>query len=323
MKALSINKKKKTHKVLLLFSGGLDSRLAIKILQKQKNLEIVALNFILPFGGGCCNNQECIINYSQVQGVKLFIKDCTSGKDLNEYLEIIKHPKHGRGTAMNPCKDCKIFMLKKAKEFAKKIGADIIATGEVRSQRPMSQLKHQLELTERKSGLFRRLLRPLSAKLLPETIAEKEGWIDRNKLLDLHGRQRTIQMQLAKKYKIKYPTSGGGCLLCEKGYVKKLKPFLKKKKINTFDIEITKIGRHFNEGEIILGKNLSENQRLEYLNKTYKKWNLIIPLQPGPYALFKRKNQEKHVKSLMNKYSKHKIAEFKMINHGKTNKKDM
>lgn len=299
--------KTKKHKVLLLFSGGLDSRIALKLLQEQKNIEIELVFFQLPFGGGCCNNLQCIFNYSQTQATKLHIIDLTKPPLLQEYLEIIKFPKHGTGTAMNPCRDCKILMLKKAKILADEIGAEIIATGEVLSQRPMSQLEHQLALTEKQSNLQGKLLRPLSAKLLPETDAEKQKIINREKLLDISGRQRKRQIQLAKKYKIKYPNSGGGCLLCEKEYCKKLQALLKNKplkKIKPQDIQLLSIGRHFqNKGQIILGKNHQENLILEHLNKELK-YNLIISTTPGPTAIFENKLDKKTTQELIKKYSK-------------------
>ena len=299
----------KKQKALLLFSGGLDSRLAVKLLQDQ-NLEVETVFFQLPFGGGCCNNEKCVINHSQVQGVKLYIIDIRKPPLLNEYLKFIKSPKHGYGTSMNPCKDCKIFMFKQAKKLAKKINANIIATGEVLGQRPMSQLKQQLKIIEKQARLKNKILRPLSAKLLPETIYEKKGLIKREKLLDLQGRQRIIQMQLAKKYNIKYPTPGGGCLLCEKQYTPKLKDILKNKplaKITYQDIQILSIGRHFRskktKAKIILGKDHQENKKLEFLNKTLK-YNILIPTTPGPTVIFEKKQDFKTAEGLLQAYSK-------------------
>ena len=288
----------KKHKVLLLFSGGLDSIIALKTLQQQ-NLNIELLFFKLPF-----TNKTPL---KKIKNTKLHIIDFTKPPLLQEYLEIIKLPKHGTGTAMNPCKDCKILMLKKAKILAEKIGAEIIATGEVLSQRPMSQLEHQLKFIEKKADLENKILRPLSAKLLLETIYEKKKLINKEKLLDISGRQRKIQIQLAKKYKIKYPSSGGGCLLCEKEYCKKLQALLKNKplkKIKPQDIQLLSMGRHFQDkGQIILGKNHQENLILEHLNKELK-YNLIISTTPGPTAIFENKSDKKTAQELIKKYSK-------------------
>jgi len=292
-------------KALVLFSGGLDSRLAIKLLQDQ-NLDVEAAFIQLPFGGGCCNNFSCIFNFSQVQGAKLHVIDCTKGKLFSEYLDLIRQPKHGTGTAMNPCKDCKIFLFKQAKKLAKQIGAEVIATGEVLGQRPMSQMKQALALDEENAGLKNKILRPLSAKLLPETEYEKKGLIDRSKLLNLQGRNRKPQMKLAEKYNIEFPSPGGGCLLCEKLYCAKLKDLFDHNK-NPFPEEIALLRgfRHFRDkSKIILGKDESENNQLEIINKTLN-WNIIIPDKiPGPTVIYKNKKDEQLAKGLQEAYSK-------------------
>jgi len=287
----------KKPKALLLYSGGLDSKLALKLLQEQ-NLDIEAVFFLLPF-----SKQKIPL----IKKTKLHVIDCTKPPFLQQYLKIIQNPKHGYGTSLNPCRDCKIFLLKHAKKLAKKINANIIATGEVLSQRPMSQLKHQLELIEKQAGLKNKILRPLSAKLLPLTIYEKKELINRNKLLDIKGRNRKTQIQLAKKYNIKYPSPGGGCLLCEKQYTPKLKDLFKNKYLNKIkpqDIQLLNIRRHFRSGgKIILGKDHKENQKLEKLNKILK-YNILIPTTPGPTALFSNKADLKLVEQLIKVYSK-------------------
>ena len=293
-----MDNKKNTHtKTLVLFSGGLDSRLAIKLLQEQ-GLDVEAVFIQLPFGKR---------KIPEFKKIKLHVIDCTIGDLFHRYIELIKSPKHGTGTAMNPCKDCKIFLFEQAKELAKKIKAKIIATGEVLGQRPMSQLKPALLFDEKQAGLENKILRPLSAKLLPETEYEKKGIVDRKKLLDIKGRNRKKQMQLAKKYKIKYPFPGGGCLLCEKDYVVKLKDLFKHKKqkqILKEEIAILQGFRHFRDkSKIILGKDKTENDKLELINKTLK-WNMIIPDKiPGPTAIFEDKQDEKLAKQLIKAYS--------------------
>jgi len=298
-------------KALILFSGGLDSRLIIKILQEQ-NLDLEAVYIKLPFGQGCCSNTECVFNYSQIQGIKLHIIDCTKPPFLNEYLEIVKHPKNGYGVCLNPCKDCKIFLFKRAKELAEKIKTDFFVTGEVIGQRPNSQYKNHLMLIEKQADLEGKVLRPLSAKLLPETIAEKKGLIDRNKLFAIEGRQRKKQLELASKYNIKYPSPAGGCLLCEKNYCKKLKELLNfKEKLNqeikNEEIQLLKIGKHFRSTKtnrkIILGKNKIQNKELERLNKTLN-YNIIIPEKiPGPTALFENINDKELTEQLIKAHS--------------------
>lgn len=296
----------KKLKALLLFSGGLDSRLAVKLLQEQ-DVGVEAVFFLLPFGGGCCNNFECVFNYSQIQGVKLRVIDATKPPLFYEFLKLVKNPKHGYGIAMNPCKDCKIFLLKYAEKLRKKIKADFLATGEVLGQRPMSQKKSDLELIEKETKLQGKILRPLSAQLLEPTQLEKQGFVNRNKLLSIKGRNRKPQIQLAKKYNIKFPNPGGGCLLCEKQYTPKLKDLLKHKpvkKIKPEDVLLLKIGRHFRrKGKIILGRDEQENNRLELINRILK-YNLLIPTYIGPTALFEDRSDFRIAQELIKAYSK-------------------
>jgi tRNA U34 2-thiouridine synthase MnmA/TrmU len=290
-------------KAAVLFSGGLDSRLAVKLLQEQGS-EVECLFFKFPFGSGCCN-QNCAFNFSQMNGVKMIIFDCTKGKLFQEYLDIIKHPKFSRGKGMNPCIDCRIFMLKKAKEYADKSKIEIIATGEVLGERPLSQHKKALDIIEQESGLKGRLLRPLSAKLLEETKAEKEKILDREKLFDIQGRQRNKQIQLAEKYNLVYPSPGGGCLLCEQDFAKKLKDLIKyKPKITETDIELLKVGRHFRvKGKIIIGRNEKENKLIGSLIKN--KENFIIPEEfPGPTIYFENKEDKAIAEEMLKAYSK-------------------
>lgn len=272
-------------KCIVMFSGGLDSRLAIKIMQK-KGFEVLALFFKLPFGTGCCN-ENCAFNFSQMQGIKLKIVDCTKDKLLQEYLNVIRKPKYKRGAGMNPCIDCRIFMFKKAKKFADKNKIKTIATGEVVGQRPMSQQKKQIILIEKESGLAGRIVRPL---------------IDFYKI---QGRKREKQIALAKKFKIKYPSPAGGCLLCEKALIKKIKILLKRK-LNQETTKLIGIGRHFiiDKCWIVLGRNEKENKIIESI-KEYQK---IIPDFPAPTAIILdkcKKNIENKVHELIKAYSKH------------------
>ncbi len=291
-------------KILVLFSGGLDSLATVKLLQEQ-DLDIETVYFKLPFGGGCGNKIDQIIKFNQENNIKLHMIDLTKGKLFQDYLKIIKNPIYGTGTAINPCKDCKIFMLKEAKKLAEKINAEIVATGEVVGQRPMSQLIPALKLSEEKSGLQGKLLRPLSAKLLPETDAEKEGKIDRTKLLGIQGRRRTEQINLAKKYNFEYPNSGGGCLLCEKDCAAKLSDlFSHKTDIKIEEVKLINIGRHFRKNKkIILGRTDNENKLLELYNKKMK-YNIQIPKTPGPTILYEDTKDEPFVKKLFKAYTK-------------------
>jgi len=222
-------------KALVLYSGGLDSRLVIRMLQDQ-DFEVEALYFALPFGCSCTTCKK-------MDNLKITTLDVTKEPLLSGYLDLLKHPKFGTGSGINPCKDCKIFMFKKAKEYADENGIEIIATGEVLGQRPMSQIPSAMKTIDETLGF--EILRPLSANLLKETEAEKKGLVDRTKLLEIVGRGRKEQMALAEKYKIKYPTPGGGCLLCEKKPAVRLKNLLEKNLITEETLPLTMIGRHF------------------------------------------------------------------------------
>ena len=298
----------KKIKALVLFSGGLDSRLVVRMLQEQ-NIDVELIFFKLPFGCGCCNDSQCNFNFSQTTGTKLTMMDCTKGKLFKEYLQVIKNPKFARGTGMNPCIDCKIFMFKKAKEYAdkQKPKIEILATGEVLGERPLSQTGKALSLIDKAIGY--ELLRPLSAKLLPETQAEKQKLVDRSKFLDISGRRRRVQLDLAKKFNIKFPSPAGGCLLCEKIYASRLGDFFSNEK-KIIPEKLSTLGkfRHFRSQEtnakILLGKNYQENMLLEQLNKKIR-YNLLASpeTRPGPTALFENKKDKALVEELMLVYS--------------------
>ncbi len=215
-------------KALVLYSGGLDSRLAVKLLM-EKGFEVEALHFNLPFGCGCCNFL-CNFGFTQRNEVKMTLFDCCKGKLLKEYLEVLKQAKHGTGAGVNPCIDCKIFMFKKAKEYAdtlkstSKEGINIIATGEVLGQRPMSQTSKAMKIIDKEIGF--KLARPLMD-------------------LGIKGRTRKKQMELAEKFGIRYPTPAGGCLLCEKQLVKRFKVLFENDLIDEKSLPLTMIGRHF------------------------------------------------------------------------------
>ena len=284
-------KKKNKIKALCLLSGGLDSRLACKIMQEQAEVE--AVYFDLPFGSGCCKS-HCAFNFAQMSGIKMRIIDCTKGILFKKYIDMLRHPKYGYGAGINPCIDCHIFILKEAKKLAAEIKADIIVTGEVLNERPMSQHKKALQRVEEESGLKGMLLRTLSAKFLPETEAEKRKLIDRSKLLDLQGRQRKMQIELAEKYNINYPSPGGGCMLCEKEFSAKLRDLLKNEaRVSEKDIQLLKIGRHFriNGIKVIVGRSEEENSKLEILSE---KGNLLIEACdgiPSPVTLIRNEKE--------------------------------
>jgi tRNA-specific 2-thiouridylase len=247
-------------RAISLLSGGLDSILATELIRRQ-GIEVVTLNiktpFSLPKKDGTSEAEQAAFQ------LKVPLKTLSFDKD---YLRMLRNPKHGYGKNLNPCVDCKIFILKKAKKFAKEIGADFIFTGEVLGERPMSQHYPALKIIAEKSMLKGKLLRPLSAKLLPQTEAEKKGLVDRNKLLNIQGRSRKPQIQLAKEYGItSYPSPAGGCLLTCEEYAKKLQDlFDNKKRISIADVALLRVGRHFRLGKnkIIVGRNEIENKFL-------------------------------------------------------------
>ncbi len=277
-----------TRRAVALFSGGLDSTLAIMIVKNQ-DIEVQAIKFLTPFdcdisqippypplikrgGGGVINfnHSLCLSNKEMkvAQKLGLDIKICCSG---DQFLEIVKNPKHGYGKNMNPCIDCRIFMLTKAKVFMDAIGAEFIVTGEVLGQRPMSQRKDMLYHIDKEAGITNRVLRPLSAKLLKITTPEAEGIIDRKKLYDFSGRSRKPQMTLAKELGLTdYPAPAGGCLLTEPNYAQRLKDLLiHDPSPRMRDIELLRIGRHFRFSpacKIIIGRDKAENAIIESLS---------------------------------------------------------
>ncbi len=249
-------------KAIALLSGGLDSTLAVKVVLEE-GIEVVALNFFSPF---------CLCN--RKTGCRFIAKKITDefGIELKviyvgeEYIEIVKNPKHGYGRNLNPCIDCRILMLRRAKEFMQEIGAFFIITGEVLGQRPMSQHRAALKTIEKESGLEGLILRPLSAKLFPLSIPEKEGWVDRERLLEISGRSRRPQMALAKDYKISdYACPARGCLLTDRGFADRMRDLMTHSEITLDDIQLLKVGRHFRLSpscKVIVGRNKEENERL-------------------------------------------------------------
>lgn len=237
-------------------SGGLDSTLAVKLIQRQ-GIGVTGINFKTPFFGPSKAQAA-----AEALGIELIVLDITE-----DHLEIVKHPRHGYGRFMNPCIDCHAYMVKRAGEVMKKIGASFIITGEVLGERPKSQNPQALKIVERESGYEGLVLRPLSAKLLEPTVPEQRGWVKREGLLDIKGRSRKRQFELAKELGIdKYPTPAGGCLLTDPGFSNRLRHLLKEHPdAGVNDVELQKIGRQF-EGEdgsiIVVGRNEVENERL-------------------------------------------------------------
>jgi tRNA-specific 2-thiouridylase len=269
-------------KAVSLFSGGLDSILATELVRRQ-GIEVIAFNLKTPFGipkkDGSTEAQ---------QGAKQLKVPLVVGCADKEYIKMLRNPRHGYGKNINPCVDCKIFILKQAKKYAKQIGADFLFTGEVLGERPMSQHGAALKTIEKEAGLEGELLRPLSAKLLTETTAEKKGLIDRQRLYDIQGRSRKPQFALAKEFGITvYPSPAGGCLLTCEEYAKKLADlFENKKAVSTQDVALLRIGRHFRVGKnkFVVGRNQAENLFLTE-HKGKGDYRFELPSIVGPTTL--------------------------------------
>ncbi|MDP2709448.1 MAG: hypothetical protein Q8O93_05430 [bacterium] len=250
-------------KALVLLSGGLDSLLAARVLMEQV-IEVTGLSFKSCFFGTAKGKKV-----AEQLGIKHIAVDFA-----DEHLVMVKNPKHGYGKNMNPCIDCHALMLKKAKEIMEGDGYDFVATGEVLGERPMSQNREALKIVEKESGLFGKLIRPLSAKLLDESDLEKTGIVNRGRLLDISGRSRARQLELVKKFGIKeFASPGGGCLLTDPVFSEKLLKILEFwPEANGNDIELLKRGRAFwlkDEHDknilLVIGRDEQDNENLEKL----------------------------------------------------------
>ena len=265
-------------KAIALLSGGLDSILAAKLVQKQ-NIEVVCLTFITPFFGSA--KAQAAANQIHLP---LLVEDITA-----EHLLMLKSPRYGYGKNMNPCIDCHTLMLKIAGRKMEETGADFLVTGEVLGQRPMSQTKQSLFVVAKNSGYADHILRPLSAQLLDPVSAEREGKIDRSRLLSISGRGRKDQMRLAEEFGIKhYPPPAGGCLLTDPIFSRRLRDLISHEEDRQIrDYELLKYGRHFriaDTGKIIVGRNKLDNEALSRLS-TDDDLACSMADFPGPYVL--------------------------------------
>jgi hypothetical protein len=278
---------------LALFSGGLDSILACRVVAAQ-GIRVLAVKFVTPFfdydllASPDAYREEVFNKY----GVEVFLEDLS-----HNYLDLLHNPQHGFGKNFNPCIDCKILMLTRAREMMARLGASFLVTGEVLGQRPMSQRRDTLRVIERDSGSDRLLLRPLSARLLPETEAEAQGWIDRSKLLNMSGRARSRQIALAKEMGIDdFPAPAGGCILADPILSRRIARIyqgnfiVRAEDITVPDIRLLLLGRQFLlpiGGWLILGRNEQENVRLTAMAQEDDAL-LSMPVRPGPAAILRR-----------------------------------
>jgi len=284
---------KKAHGIGLL-SGGLDSALAARVVL-DAGADVTCLHL---FTGFCVTGHSSrvgrkdrpignhALQVAAEAGIPVELVDIS-----DDYLPMVVAPKHGYGANMNPCVDCRVFMLERARAYMENVGADFVFTGEVIGQRPMSQLRKTFALTARESGLEGRLLRPLSAKLLEPTLVEQEGRVDRDKLHDFHGRSRKPQLRLAETFGITefMQPAGGCCFLTDENYSRKLKDLIAVGGVASLsmdDVYLLGVGRHFrlsNEVKLVVGRDEVENNFLEY----YTRDNLSVKAMDvsGPTAI--------------------------------------
>jgi tRNA-uridine 2-sulfurtransferase len=252
-------------KAISLISGGLDSILATKLVMEQ-GVEVTGFHFTSPFSSRQDKERGAqAIKTAAELGIELITRH-----KKDDYLEVLKHPKHGYGKNMNPCIDCRIYMLRITAALMAETGTGFVITGEVLGQRPMSQRRETMRMIERESGLEGLIVRPLTARCFAPTIPAIEGVLDRARLLGITGRSRSPQYALAEKYKLnEFSRPGGGCLLTDPIFSVKLRELLATEKDFTLrDIDFLSVGRHFRlkEGtKLIVGRNKEENEKLHDL----------------------------------------------------------
>lgn len=277
---------------LALYSGGLDSILACKLMLSL-GIRVVAVKFVTPFfdyellENEAAYKEEVLERY----GIEVVLHDLS-----HNYLDLLHNPSHGFGKNFNPCIDCKILMFTRAKMMMAEYGASFMITGEVIGQRPMSQRRDTLRVIERDSDNDGLLLRPLSAKLMDPTLAETEGWVDREKLLNFSGRGRSRQIKMAKEYGITdFPTPAGGCILADPILSTRIERIyrdefvIKAEEISISDVRLLLLGRQFMLPQgfwCVLGRNEKENIKIEALAQ---EGDLLfhMPERPGPTALLR------------------------------------
>lgn len=331
----------KKVKAVVLMSGGLDSMLTAKILERC-GIEVCAINFYTGFciaeqrrrvdGARSATSQKKIENQALKAAAEVEIP--VEIVDISkEYLDIVTNPKHGYGSNVNPCIDCRIHMLREARRYMERIGAKFIATGEVVGQRPMSQHRNTMRLIEKEAGVAGLVLRPLSAKILPPSLAETEGYVDREKLYGIFGRGRNPQMKIARELGITvYPNPAGGCcFLTDQTYAVRFYDMMSHRTDRTLtmeDVVRLRLGRQLRLSEthkIIIGRNESENDLLE----RYAEHGMALiaaTVEKGPVALVEGKFTDEDLRlaaSIVAGYGKGKGLEsvefsFKVIGGAET-----
>jgi tRNA U34 2-thiouridine synthase MnmA/TrmU len=282
-------------KAIGLVSGGLDSALAVAVV-KGLGVDILALHASIGYSSGFMRAEIAGAKHDDLMAEEASRMTAAFGVPtrvldlVEEYFGVLLHPRHGYGANVNPCIDCHLFMIRKAKEIMEREGAKFVFTGEVLGQRPMSQNYKALELIDRESGLEGLLVRPLSAKLLPETLAERNGWIPRDGLLDIQGRSRRRQMELAAGLGVRgYSSPAGGCMLTDEHYAVRFKDWMRHRggaALTHEDTLLFSVGRHFRLSpsvKAVVGRREAENH---YLERAWRAEWLAAPVDvPGPTVL--------------------------------------
>jgi len=281
-------------KAIAMLSGGLDSTLAAWLVIGQ-GVEVLGLTFESVFHPGPMFGDEPSVAEvaAKFLGVPLKALD-----DSERLLALVKSPKHGYGSHMNPCIDCRVHRLRQAKQVLDEIGGDFIVTGEVLGQRPMSQRRGAMSVIDREAGLEGRIVRPLSARCLDPTIPEQQGLLDREKLMDINGRSRRRQMELAESIGLaEYPTPAGGCLLTDPVFSIRLRELLDHCDATCDDVALLRAGRHFrldDATKAVVGRHEADNALLGQLARA---GDVILVLEdvPGPSTLLRGEASEEHI----------------------------
>ena len=279
-----------------LLSGGLDSVLATKVILDQ-GVDVVALNCVTVFCTCTPKSSSCSAARTAVEQLGIELKTLSTSK---EFLNVVKNPKHGYGSNLNPCLDCRILMFRKAYEYMLETGAAFIITGEVLGERPMSQRREAMKLIEKEAKLEGLIVRPLSAGLLEPSIPEKNGWVDRIRLLSISGRSRKPQIALAREYGINdYPCPAGGCLLTDPGFAARMWDLLRyTPEFSLSDVQLLKRGRHFRlpaGTKVVIGRSEEENWSIEHAVQTDDMLLLPGGDVPGPSVLCSGKEAEQEL----------------------------
>ncbi|NLO44873.1 MAG: tRNA (5-methylaminomethyl-2-thiouridylate)-methyltransferase [Candidatus Cloacimonetes bacterium] len=266
----------KKHSAIALFSGGLDSLLVVKYMEKL-GYTIYPVYFATPYMPAQRALEAALDN-----GINLIVRDISS-----EHIQMMENPVYGFGKNINPCIDCHGLMFRLAGEMLEELGADFIVSGEVMGQRPMSQRKTALNMVAKLCGYQDLLIRPLSQKLLKDTLPIAEGWVDKDDMFDISGRGRNRQLELAAELGIeKFPSPAGGCLLTDRGFTQRIRDLQEHHQFDEMNIELLRFGRHFRLNEktkLIVGRNMAENVALEEISEALITLKAVEHI--GPFAV--------------------------------------